>query len=174
MVSIGDFEKIWKWAQVKWWHFPFAVFAIVLILVFAYLQMFIKTEERLQVLTSCYSQLVSWFGMQEIWIIYYLPLIAAAIFTALTLSVIILIIYYYIRKTLKDRATKIDNLNRAYVRMRYAYKKAAGITTRNTSFGMGLSLVSEDSTERLQQLSPDTLFMEAERLAQHAGALDDT
>lgn len=63
MVSIGDFEKIWKWAQVKWWRFPIAVFAVVLMLVLAYLNMFIKTEERLQVLTSCYSQLVSWFGM---------------------------------------------------------------------------------------------------------------
>jgi hypothetical protein len=174
MVSIGDFEKIWKWAQVKWWRFPIAVFAVVLMLVLAYLNMFIKTEERLQVLTSCYSQLVSWFGMQEIWIIYYLPLIAAAIFTAMTLSVIILIIYYCIRKTLKDRATKIDNLNRAYVRMRYAYKKAAGITTRNTSFGMDLSLVSEDSREHRQQQSHNTLYIEAEKLAQHAGVPDDT
>ncbi len=66
-----------------------------------------------------------------------------------------------------------DELKGAYIRMRHAYKKAAGITTKDTSHGMDMSVVKEGSKEHLQQLRHEELYMDAERLAHEVGIPDD-
>ena len=57
--------------------------------------------------------------------------------------------------------------------MRYAYKKAVGITTRDLDYGTGVVAVHEDSRERLQELGHHDLYMEAERFAHGGGILEN-
>lgn len=111
--------------------------------------------------------------MQETWIIYYLPLITAAILTALTLSVPFLLLCYYVHGKIKDRDTKINKLNQAYICLRYAYKKAASITTRDLSYGANTSSLNEGGREHIQQQGQHELYIGAEKLARQAGIPED-
>jgi len=75
--------------------------------------------------------------------------------------------------TIQKEGARSDNLKRAYIRLRYAYKKAAGITTRDASIGIGMKDVNEDSVVHLQQLDEYHLYLEAEKLAKENGILED-
>jgi hypothetical protein len=72
-----------------------------------------------------------------------------------------------------EQQTKLENLRIAYIRLRYAYKKAKGITTHDISIGTSVQSVTENSREHLQQIGELELYISAEQMAQSAGVLDD-
>jgi hypothetical protein len=191
MISLGDLTKIWKWTFGKLWHLPIAVVLTSVLLIVFYLEFFIKTEDRYVTMIDWYSQLANLFSTQLTGTVYYAPLIKAAILTVLTMSAIFILLFYSANTAMNNRmndkdkeisvlnvkvdeqTAKINEQKQAYIRLRHAYKKAAGITTRETSYDIGVSSVNDGSTEHLQQLGEFELYMEAERLARSAGIPED-
>jgi hypothetical protein len=68
---------------------------------------------------------------------------------------------------------RADKLYSAFIRMRYLYKDAIHMTTRDLEYDMGEGQVKEESQEHFQQMDPHDLYMEADRLSKEAGVPDD-
>lgn len=76
-------------------------------------------------------------------------------------------------ESLQKERSKADNLMRAYIRLRTAYRKNLGMVSRDLSYGGDEKNVREDGKEHLQNKNERDLFMEAERLSRESGVPDD-
>ncbi len=180
MLSINDLAKVWSWAKEKWWHFPIAIIIIIISLVFAWLEIFVKTEDRGDVLIGFHSQLVSWLGIQTAWISSNLFLIMAFVFTVLTIAIMFSILFYYVNKYMDTKVTtaqtrlseaneRAEKLKSALDSMTMAYRNVARVSERTASYGMDYSAVTEGSPEHLRRMNHDSLYERAKRLASEAG-----
>jgi len=172
MISIDDLTRLWSWGLSKWWHFPIAVIAILVLLIGLYLGFFIKTEDRIGALFNWYNGIATWIGTQSALADYYSELVLAIIFSAVTMGVIFTLIAYAFNKHMVEKVNSAENraskIQDAYIRLLYAYRNARGITVREKSYDMGGNRVTEGSKEHLRSMDHYDLYIEAERLAREA------
>jgi len=172
MVPIGDLARLWSWGCEKWWHFPVAITIILILFIIVYLELFVKTEDRIGTLVNWYNGTATCFGTQCALADYYSELILAIILSAIIIGSIFTLMAYkfnkYVTEKVNTAERRTGEIEDAYINLRHAYRNALGIKVREVPYGMGGNAVKNKSKEYLQSMNHHDLYIEAERLAREA------